>query len=327
MASFAVVGAGLAGLLVARELSRDHAINVFEKSRGVGGRMASRNAGSFEFDHGAQFFTARSDAFLSYLAPMIDDGVIADWPARFAEIRRSEITSTRPWASDYPHFVGVPRMNAVGKQLASGLDISLEITVGRISRRDDRWELFDHLDNALGAFDWVVLTAPAAQTATLALESSIVGDFAAPARMRACFALMLGFEEPLELGWQAALVRDADISWISVNSSKPGRNDAFSLVVHSTNVWADDHLDLDLATARAHLLDECSTAIGYDARRAAFIELHRWRFANIGRQHTAPCIVDVTNRIAAAGDWFIRGRVESAFTSAMSLVAKLRALA
>ena len=59
-----VVGAGLSGLSAARELSsRGHDVTVFDKGRGVGGRLATRRAGSAVFDHGAQFFTARSDEF------------------------------------------------------------------------------------------------------------------------------------------------------------------------------------------------------------------------------------------------------------------------
>jgi len=56
----AILGGGVAGLSAARELRR-HGIDVklFDKSRGVGGRMSTRYAGDWEFDHGAQYFTAQ----------------------------------------------------------------------------------------------------------------------------------------------------------------------------------------------------------------------------------------------------------------------------
>ena len=59
----AVVGAGLSGLVVAEKLQSVGTVEVFDKSRGAGGRMSTRYAGDYEFDHGAQYFTARSDAF------------------------------------------------------------------------------------------------------------------------------------------------------------------------------------------------------------------------------------------------------------------------
>jgi predicted NAD/FAD-dependent oxidoreductase len=84
--TIAVVGAGLPGLVAARQLQAFADVTVFEKSRGAGGRMATRYAGEFKFDHGAQFFTARTTAFRDFLEPLLSEGVIADWPARFAEL-------------------------------------------------------------------------------------------------------------------------------------------------------------------------------------------------------------------------------------------------
>ena len=77
---------------------------------------------------------------------------------------------------------------------------------------------------------------------------------------------MLGFAEPINLQWQAAFVRNADISWISVNSSKPGRTNPFTLVVHSTNAWADAHMEDDIDYVRGHMLDEASLVTGEDMR-------------------------------------------------------------
>lgn len=78
-------------MVIARRLGVSAEITVFEKSRGVGGRIATRYAGEFEFDHGAQFFTARTPGFRRFLQPLIDNGVVANWTARFVEIDRDRI--------------------------------------------------------------------------------------------------------------------------------------------------------------------------------------------------------------------------------------------
>ena len=245
MSTVAVVGAGLSGLVAAHGLSRDHDVTVFEKSRSVGGRIATRYADGCEFDHGAQFFIARSAAFQAFLQPLIEQGVVASWSPRFAELERSKVIATRQWHDENPHYVGVPRMNAIGKWLATGLDIRLLTTVARLERRNNHWLLFDSSGSTLGQFDWVVVTAPAPQTSALLSASVRIRQHSEAARMQGCFALMLAFEQPLELPWQAARVHQADISWVSVNSSKPGRAKEFCLVVHSTNAWADAHIDDD----------------------------------------------------------------------------------
>ena len=141
--------------------------------------------------------------------------------------------------------------------------------------------------------------------------------------MLGCFALMLGFEEPVDLQWQAAIVRNADISWISVNSSKPDRATPFTLVVHSTNAWADAHMEDDIDYVRGHMLDEASLVTGKDLRSSAHSQVHRWRYANIARQDGPTYFLDEDSGLAACGDWCLRGRIEAAFTSASDLAGSL----
>ena len=320
MGRLAVIGAGIAGLVVARGLKDRSDVTVFEKSRGAGGRMATRYAGAFEFDHGAQFFTARSVAFREYLSPLIDAGVVADWPAQFAEFRGDKLASIRPWNESYAHYVGAPRMNAVGKWLAGDLHIVFDTAVAKMSQRNGKWELFNPAGDLLGHYDWVVLTAPAPQSAELAGSSPSLEPTAASKRMQGCFALMLGMDTRPELAWQAALVRDADIGWVSLNSSKPGRPALTSFVVHSTNSWADEHMDDPPGAIRDYMLEQFSSVTGIDTSSLSHIDLHRWRFANSPRQDGPPCLVDADRSIAACGDWFVRGRVEGAFSSAVALL-------
>ncbi len=321
----AVIGAGLSGLVAARSLQQDHDVTVFEKSRGVGGRMATRYQDGFEFDHGAQFFTARSAEFQDFLQPLLQRGVFASWRARFAELDRGAITATRAWGADYPHFVGVPGMNAVGKFLDEGLSVCRNTRVAQLESYKKGWQLRDDGGSDLGRFDWVILALPAAQTRALAPADSNLRDVCDSAAMKSCFAVMLGFEEPLQLPWDAALVRDADISWVSVNSSKPGRPDAFTLVVHSTNAYADAHIDNDIEAVKSHLLAEIFEIVGGKSGSAVFQQLQRWRYANADRRDGPGFFIDEDLRLAACGDWFIRGRVEAAFSSAFSLTQLLRA--
>ncbi|MEO1360052.1 MAG: FAD-dependent oxidoreductase [Pseudomonadota bacterium] len=48
----AIIGAGLAGLTLARKLQAHHSVTVLEKARGPGGRMSTRRAAPYAFDHG-----------------------------------------------------------------------------------------------------------------------------------------------------------------------------------------------------------------------------------------------------------------------------------
>jgi predicted NAD/FAD-dependent oxidoreductase len=305
MQRIAIIGAGLSGLVLSRRLHDVADVTLFEKSRSVGGRIATRYADEYEFDHGAQFFSARTRAFRDFLEPLIQGDF-------------------RSWRDDYPHYVGMPRMNAIGKYLAQGLRVHTDTPVAEIGRSRGKWVLLDASGNSFDGFDWLVLTAPAPQTASLASGFPELVTLCDTRDMHACFALMLGFAKPLELPWQAALVRNADISWVSVNSSKPGRKSPFTLLVHSTNAWADAHVDDEIVGIRERLLDEASAVCGLDLRAADYCNLHRWRFANVDKQRGPRSYVHDDLQLAACGDWFVRGRVESAFTSATALASQLQ---
>src|SRR4051794_14126189 len=104
--SIAVVGAGLAGLLTAVTLrERGATVVVLEKSRGVGGRMATKRVGDATFDQGAQFFTARDARFIKLAEQWSSGGLLETWPGR-----------TDRW-------IGRPCMTSVAKLLSKDLEV------------------------------------------------------------------------------------------------------------------------------------------------------------------------------------------------------------
>ena len=319
MTKLAIVGAGLAGLTLANSLSKKAQVTVFEKSHGFGGRMATRRLPPYEFDHGTQFFTARSRDFKEVVRSWRAQGVINTWQARFAELDRDRIMAISQWGDDDGHYVGTPGMNQIGRYLAEGLDVRLGIEVRQIREKPKGWQLVTANGNSLGTFDWVIATAPGPQTARLMPECFPHIEQVLGARMQACFALMLGYRQHPNFDWQAALVRNADISWIAVNSSKPSRPGSFTLVAHATSVFSDDWLESDPDEVAAHLARELQTITGVDPAEAEIRSMQRWRYADIAAPCGEPALIDLDQRLAACGDWCIRGRVEAAFTSATAL--------
>lgn len=315
MTSIAIIGAGLSGLTAASILKNYADVTVFEKSRGVSGRMSTRRSEPYYFDHGVQFFTARTSEFKDFIAPLIEDEIIKHWDARYVEFEDKKIVDRQQWDQENQHYVGVPGMNHIAKYLSQRLTVNLGLRVHSMRRDHEKWCLEDDFGKSIGKFDWVISTIPAQQASDLLPSSLPFYSKISEVKMKGCFALMLGFENALPLEFDAASINGEDVGWISVNSSKPSRNDAYCLLVHSTNKWADEHIDDNRDHVAKHLCNQASELIGHDLSSASHKSIHGWRFAHIEKQAGETHLIDPTQNIAVCGDWLIQGRVESAFTS------------
>ena len=315
MKDIAIIGAGLSGLVAARQLGNMANVTIFEKSKGVGGRIATRRSGPYSFDHGAQFFTPKTKLFKEFLKPIILEGHVKRWDGAFAEIINKKIIFKRKWDASPPHYVGVPSMNSFAKQLSMGADIRQNTLVNSVTRKDKRWQISDANEKLLGEYDWVIVSTPPDQALQLLPQFPTLCGELVTRKMQSCFSIMLGFDSDLSLPFDAAVPLGEDISWISVNSSKPDRGQAYCLLIHSTNDWADQHFANDRNAVLEHLLEETSNILDRDLNSASHRAIHGWRFANIDRQEGESYFLDVIHNLVLCGDWCIKGRIEAAFTS------------
>lgn len=328
MQKIAIIGAGMAGTTLATYLRKDQQVTIFEKARSVGGRMSNRRAANYSFDHGAQFFSAKSKEFQEFLQPLIQLGIVKSWNIVFCEFKNDQLVRRTFWDNTYPHYIALPAMNGLVKYLAKDLDIRLNCAVQRVEKKPGQvaWQLFDQNEQVLGEFDWVISSAPPEQTINLLPESFQYQNALKQIKMSACYSLLLGFAQPLKLQFEAALVKEADISWISVNNSKYGRTGGQALLVHSTNQWADQHLLAEENFVLKYLLAETKRVTKQPVEQAIYQAIHKWRYANIARQKTQDYFIDINNQLGALGDWCIQGRVEAAFLSAKAAAQRMNIL-
>jgi renalase len=164
--SIAVIGAGLAGLSCATALrEQGHRVQVFEKSRGVGGRMSTRNFESWACDHGAQYFTARDPSFAQQVDIWLKAGAAALWDA---QITSFDAQGWQTIQSSSGRYVGTPSMTAPAKHLARGLEIHFSTTIDQLLRQDQVWKLHCKERGLLEThFDTLVLAIPSKQAEPL----------------------------------------------------------------------------------------------------------------------------------------------------------------
>lgn len=318
MTKIAIIGAGFAGLSIAHLLKNAAEITLFDKARGVGGRMATRRSDHYVFDHGAQYFTARTEAFQNFIRPLMKENIITPWHASYAKIRDSNIIESRSWKHDLPRYIGINGMNKVAKYLAKSFSVHLRTTITSLDHHG-QWQLMDANAQRHGPFDLVIMTLPAPQASALLPTTFQYYRDIQPVKMLGCYALMLGFAKKIPLAFEAAHVIDSDLSWIAVNSSKIKIPDPFTLIVHSSSDYAEKNLTTDDHTVLKHMLETTHKTIGHDLEGADCKILQRWRYASNTEPSSQAAFFDPKLKLGVCGDWCFGGRVEGAFSSAHSL--------
>lgn len=335
----AVIGAGIAGLAAAGTLQdQGHRVVVFEKSRGVGGRMSTRRSRSdsgrgLTHDHGAQYFTARDPRFRRQVASWVESGVAAPWEGRLITLEKGADGSVV--AGDDPNpgvrYVGTPGMNSVQKHLARGLEVRTGVRVQELQPQGRRWSLLLNANEVADGFDAVLVCIPAEQAAVLLAPAERLAHAAGSVRTGPCFAAMLTFPQPLDVPFSGAFVRGGPLSWIAEDTSKPGRDAGQGWVLHGSPEWSQKHLEEDPQT----LLPEMVAAFGDLVRGwqpqlspTEFAVAHRWRYALPENPLAVDHLWDGEQMLGAAGDWCGGPRVEGAWQSGVALAgALLRQLA
>ena len=294
----AILGAGMAGATAARRLAESGLpVQVFDKGRGVGGRMATRSVDAVQFDHGAQFMRARGGAFAARLADWERRGIVA------------------PWAGA-GRRVGVPGMTAPVRDLLGDLPVAGGMTIVRIHRDGGHWRLMDSHGAAYGPFAGLAITFPAPQITALIEASGFAMPAIALARYAPCWSLMIAVDRaPGEMLIEPA---DGPVGLIALDSSKPGRPAGARLTVHAKPDWSRAHLESPQEAIVSELVQATIAALGMPLD-PGYAHVHRWRFAQVDTALGQPCLYDPDLRLGAAGDWCLGPRIEAAHDSGLAL--------
>lgn len=322
----AVVGAGLAGLVCARQLQRSgYRTVVLEKSRGVGGRVATRRLHDTCVDHGLPFLCVQGDRTRELIETLCREGVLHPW---------GHPASDRSPALQYIAPTG---MNAVAKFLATDLNIRKQQKVDAIAPTSAGiWQLTlnraTEQPQSLTA-KAIAIAIPAPQILQLLNAShpdAFPQEFLAQLRTvtyHPCISVMAGYPLQSLPRWKAlAFPSHPALRWVGLDSSKRDNPPQPVFVFHSTPQFAQDDLETtDLGPVAQALLAHAAETLFSWMEHPSWLQAHRWRYALPHRPLFIPYLwTSQPLPLVCCGDWCWGNQVESALSSGLAAAEALK---
>lgn len=309
-----VIGAGVSGLSAAKALNAANIdVCIVEKSRGTGGRLASKRielqsaknnthghskVKHAAFDLGASTFTAKTSEFKHYLHELVSQSLVAKVAGCVSE-----------------EYVGTPRNSMLTRHMSQGLDIQFNQKITRIEYKQGKWYLFafDQAEEVIACCHHLILSSPAEQTHALLPKNHWARDWVRDIKSDPVFVSVLIFNANCFSKSQLnliALLESAEIKSVSIEHIKPERDaeDYQVIKLTSSTQWARQHLDQDMINIEKDLLGTFNMMLQkLDIAPAQLKQqyTHKWLYAQYtqGIKHTKG-FLSFSDNLHVVGDYF-----------------------
>jgi renalase len=315
-----IIGSGLAGLSAANHLTaKGFNVVVIDKGRGVGGRLAARRIGDAVFDHGAQFFTARSEQFKNCVDQWIKSGVAEQW-----------YQSYPGQPNGHPRYRGVPTMVSIAKHLAKDQTVIQSTRALELNHDGCNWIVILEPEESIIARS-VIITSPVPQTLDLIdqgnsqLPSGII-ERLQKIQYESCIAVMAVLDTPSTLENPGALALDqGPIAWISDNHKK-GASPLPALTIHASGEFSQANFNRDRTEVGKELIELARPLFG-NASISDF-QVHGWLYSKpTTTDDEASFLLSASLKmppLVLAGDAFAGPRFEGAVLSGWSAAGQIK---
>jgi renalase len=302
----AIIGAGISGLACGQALREAGAgVVVFEKSRSLGGRLATRRWEGHVVDHGAPWFSPGPEDFRKNCG---EGRHLIQAPVMDAS---KGVALTEPDGGRWYLPAG---NNRLAKPMAAGLEVRVETLIETMEHQPDgRWQV------AGEAFDAVVLTAPWPQTRRLLAPWLADGAEAAPPRyVRTLTAFFEYGGDPsgpaavwsgIEHGNQTGGLSRSICENHKTGRILPGRT---VIVAHGTPAFSEEHFESERELWSGLLESEAREAWELPAAPRAVFS-HRWGFSTAA--HPFAEIPVLPGGIHLAGDAVSGSQIGAVYAS------------
>ena len=305
--SIAILGAGLCGLTLANTLS-ENSIYIIEKSKAVGGRMATRRDGLATYDHGAQFYTQSKAQDFFWHQRWIEKGISKQWFVR----------------GDRSHFCGTAGMTILAKDLAADRKIFFEEKVLAIDAQTSTLKIKCESGKIFEA-KRVILTSPLPQSLEILRASGILYplELEKVKYAKAIVGLVqLSDADSTDVDFLDFASPGSALFSVANNKSK-GISHEHALSIVMNPEWSEQHFNESDEVLVEKIVGEFSRYYPhkFQIQKA---QIKKWRYSHPIECYTQDFLPLLNDKLILAGDGFTAGSLNGAQRSALAVTEFLK---
>ncbi|GCE20316.1 NAD(P)/FAD-dependent oxidoreductase [Dictyobacter kobayashii] len=340
MPSVAILGAGMSGLAAAHSFQdAGYTVTLFEKSRGVGGRAATRKREGFIYDHGAQYVKEGTPASLALITERFRTPDLIDIKKPVwifdgqGHIQAGDEKQNAEQKLNYRNG-----LTTLPKKMATGLSIQFETRIINVQQEASGWRLYDSAGYNYAGFDFLFITLPAPQARKLiqasqietALQQEIIQRLT-PASYNPLLSIILGYHpQPRTRPYYALVNSDKKhpISWLAWEHEKAPERvppESGMLIAQMGPEYSAAHMETSDTECIQQVAQMIAQLLQEELLSPIFTDIQRWRYALPAQKVDGDALNAKTlpQRLAFSGDAFVGGRLHLAMEHGIMVAQQL----
>ena len=311
-----VIGAGISSAVFSKLVKDVALVEVFEKSRGTGGRLSRHFAQGFNFDIGCQDIILPSPFIPNIVSNAITENALVPWKPTF-RIHNAQDDTININLEDIACYCGNGNMNQFAKWAFDDTKITFQTKIIELISKDRAWFLLSDNGKQYGPFDMVVLSFPAPQIMAL---TQAFNEELSKVKYDSCLVINLGLHKALSAETPEVIKSEEKLArWIIQSHLKPNLKSKPGITIQSKPL---DYFDLikDKENLSKEMIKETVAIIDNDFK-IEYKSEHVWRYSKCTRPINMSLLYK--NNIGVIGDCLKvnskQSNIESCIDSAINL--------